>query len=77
MKKVDLVIKGNLFAEKVAGGGEIPLNVSTLDDPNQYDLKNAIIIEGDLDITSLTGCGVVVCTGAVTVRKKGGTDVIR
>lgn len=77
MKKVDLLIKGNLFADKVEGGGKLSLDVTTLADPSKYDLTNATIIEGDLDIVSLTCCGIVVCTGAVTSRKKGGCDGLR
>lgn len=65
MKKVDLLVKGNIISNVIGGGAKALLNIQALSNPDNYDLTNAIIIEGNLNIKSIKGFGFVICTGAV------------
>lgn len=69
MKKVDVLIKGNLFCHSAEGGGII----ASRQLPDNYDTGDAVIIEGDvrlsrIDVRNKT----VLVLGHVTATGKGG-----
>lgn len=74
MKKVDLLVKGNIIAH-ILGGTNTSINIEALGNPSDYDLTNALIIEGNLDIETIKGYGVIVCTGVVASTGKEGDNV--
>lgn len=72
-KKADIVIYGNLLADKAIGGGNLYLqkNVNTLQE--FFDIEGACVIRGDLQVDNFNAgdlC-VVVCG---YVAAKGGGD---
>ena len=72
-KKADIVIYGNLLADKAIGGGNLYLqkDVNTLQE--FFDIEGACVIRGDLQVESFNAgdlC-VVVCGYVAT---KGGGD---
>ena len=75
MKKVDLLVKGNIIAHVLGGGTNTSINIEALGDPSDYDLTNALIIEGNLDIETIKGYGVIVCTGVAASTGKEGDNV--
>lgn len=75
MKKVDLLVKGNIIAHVLGGGTNTSINIEALGNPSDYDLTNALIIEGNLDIETIKGYGVIVCTGVVASTGKEGDNV--
>lgn len=75
MKKVDLLVKGNIIAHVLGGGTNTSINIEALDNPSDYDLTNALIIEGNLDIETIKGYGVIVCTGVAASTGKEGDNV--
>lgn len=75
MKKVDLLVKGNIIAHILGGGTNTSINIEALGNPGDYDLTNALIIEGNLDIETIKGYGVIVCTGVAASTGKEGDNV--
>lgn len=75
MKKVDLLVKGNIIAHVLGGGTNTSINIEALGDPSDYDLTNALIIEGNLDIETIKGYGVIICTGVAASTGKEGDNV--
>lgn len=70
MKKVNLIIKGNLLLS--TGGGNIYCGVDNL---NDYDITSAIIIEGDITCDSITANSLTLVTGNIIfIDKEGGYD---
>ena len=72
-KKADIVIYGNLLANKAIGGGNLYLqnNVNNLQE--FFDIEGACVIRGDLQVESFNaGDRCVVVCGALAV--KGGSD---
>lgn len=75
MKKVDLLVKGNIIAHVLGGGDNTSIRIEALGNPSDYDLTNALIIEGNLDIETIKGYGVIVCTGVAASTGKEGDNV--
>ena len=75
MMKVDLLFKGNIIAHGLGGGTNTSINIEALGNPSDYDLTNALIIEGNLDIETIKGYGVIVCTGVAASTGKEGDNV--
>lgn len=75
MKKVDLLVKGNIIAHVLGGGTDTSINIEALGNPSDYDLTNALIIEGNLDVETIKGYGVIVCTGVAASTGKEGDNV--
>lgn len=72
-KKADIVIYGNLLANKVIGGGNLYLQKDVNNLQEFFDIEGACVIHGDLQVESFNAgdlC-VVVCGYAAA---KGGGD---
>ena len=84
MKKVNLIIKGNLLTNRISRERErerereyknnleeqekTELICLYSKDFSEYDISNAIIIEGDLDIDNLLYNGIIIVTGCICVK---------
>lgn len=83
MKKVNLIIKGNLLSNRIVERErererEYKNNLEKQEkseliclyskDFSEYDISNAIIIEGDLDIDNLLYNGIIIVTGCICVK---------
>lgn len=70
MKKVDVLIKGNLCCS-AAGGGLIACRQI----PSDYDVSGAVIITGDTRFTSIDiKDKTVLVLGHITALEKGGNN---
>ena len=72
-KKADIVIYGNLLADKAIGGGNLYLQKDVNNLQEFFDIEGACVIHGDLQVDSFNAgdlC-VVVCG---YVAAKGGSD---
>lgn len=80
MKKVNLIIKGNLLTNRISREREREYKNNLEEqekteliclyskDFSEYDISNAIIIEGDLDIDNLLYNGIIIVTGCICVK---------
>lgn len=76
MKKVNLLVKGdvisNIMSIQPSTGGGSNVDLICKANPEDYDLTSAIIIEGNLDIDSITVRGIVAITGRFVTKRVGG-----
>jgi hypothetical protein len=86
--KIDLFVNGNLVCDRsearehrgsLAAQGQSSctgaVEVITLcggELPSDYDISDAVIIDGDIHCRSISCNGIVVCKGSYTVIEEGG-----
>ena len=86
--KIDLFVNGNLVCDRsearehrgsLAAQGQSSctgaVEVITLcggELPSDYDISDAVIIDGDIHCRSISCNGIVVCKGSFTVIEEGG-----
>ena len=86
--KINLFVNGNLVCDRsearehrgsLAAQGQSSctgaVEVITLCDgelPSDYDISDAVIIDGDIHCRSISCNGIVVCKGSYTVIEEGG-----
>lgn len=70
MKKAKLLIRGNLICkETLIGGGKNDLIIYA--DESEFDISEAVVMDGNVTIDILACNGIVLVTGAVLVKKEG------
>ncbi|QOR58263.1 hypothetical protein [uncultured phage cr106_1] len=74
--KVNLVVKGDIISNgcisaRVVGGYE-PSLLSKVENLDDYDISQAIIIDGNLICDNLIYTGTVIATGYVAAKSCGG-----
>lgn len=75
--KANLVIKGDVISNgyisaSVGGGENRPSLLSKVDNLDNYDISEAIIIDGDLICDNFEYAGLVIVTGYVAAKSCGG-----
>lgn len=75
--KANLVIKGDVISNgyisaSVGGGENRPSLLSKVDNLDNYDISEAIIIDGDLVCDNFEYAGLVIVTGYVAAKSCGG-----
>lgn len=75
--KVNLVVKGDIISNgcisaRVVGGGHEPSLLSKVENLDDYDISQAIIIDGNLICDNLIYTGTVIATGYVAAKSCGG-----
>ena len=75
MKKIDLVINGNVVVrgDTLSDGGGYILSLGN--DEGLYDTKGAIVIDGNLDVDNINMCGrIILVRGTIVVIGKEAGD---
>lgn len=73
--KVNLVIKGDIISNgyiSASVGGDRPSLLSKVDNLDNYDISEAIIIDGNLVCNNFEYAGLVIVTGYVAAKSCGG-----
>lgn len=69
MEKVTLLIRGNLICKEILlGGGKSDL--VTCANENDYDISEAIVVDGDVNLGVVACSGIILVTGDVILNKK-------
>lgn len=68
MSRVKMLIRGNLKCKNIAGGGKQGLVIFA--NENEYDISEAVVIEGDVYTDSIVCDGLTLITGDVIIDKE-------
>ena len=74
--KINLFVNGNLVCDRSKArehrGAVEVITLCGEELPSDYDISDAVIIDGDIHCRSISCNGIVVCKGSYTVIEEGG-----